>query len=274
VNWRWLIPAAGAALFFTVAEGSTFLSVVLGVLTLVSVAYAMAGAEYARNDHFVHGHVEGELVPLDYRVVTAAREEPIEQPWEKPSRLSFSGMDEPERLTRHVSQRLALPAVLQHVGLVIYRATEPEARQTESELHRLLDPLFAEPIEVYVERWNGDLALWQPPDKAGGDKATLAALGWEARIRCADKSAARVIAARIRDDGEVMVGLSRRVVLVAFPDESGARAAVVRFPELAGAAVSVRRLTRLRRRLLLSRLYDRQSRMGGGWLQYDEPAAA
>ena len=177
-------------------------------------------------------------------------------------------------MTRHVSQSLGLPAILQHVGLVVYRASEPEAREAETELHTLLDPLFAEPVETYVERWNADLELWQPPDKAGGDKATLAALGGEVRIRCADKAAARGLAGRIRDGGEVMVGVGLRDVLLAVPDESSARTIAVRFPEVAGGNVHVHRLTRLRRRRLLSRLYDRRSRPSGGWLTYDEPAAA
>jgi hypothetical protein len=217
--------------------------------------------------HFVQGHMEGDVRPLEFRVVTTAREAPTDPPYVK--RWWFRGLEEPELLTRHVSQTLG-PTLLQRVGLVVYRASEPEARQAERELHVLLDPIFAEPVETYVERWNEELELWQQPDQAGGGKATVAAVAWEVRIRCADKGAARATAARTRADGEVMVGTALRDVLIGVPDESGARTVAVRFPELAGADIRVRPLTRLRRRRLLNNLYDRRRRPNGGWLQYTE----
>jgi hypothetical protein len=220
-------------------------------------------------EHLVHGHREGAVQPLEFRVVTSAHEAPIDPPYGK--RRWFTSLDEPELLTRHVSQSLG-PAILQRVGIVIYRASEPEARRAETELHALLDPLFAEPVETYVERWNEDLELWQPPEKAGGDKATVAALRWEVRIRCRDRNAAREIASQIRDHGEVMVGWSLRDVLIAVPDEPSARTFAARFPELAGADIRVRPLTRFRRRRLLGNLYDRRRRPNGGWLQYEEPS--
>ena len=274
MNLRWLVPAVGVFLFFTVAEGSGVLTALIGILTLASVAWAMSGSEYARKDHFVHGHKEGEVVPKDYRVVTSARQEPIERPWGKPARFSLNSRDEPELLTQYVSERLG-PAILQHVGLVLYRDSEAEARLAETALRGLLDPIFPEPIQTRVDRWNEALNTWQPADEAGGDKAMLAALGWEARISFPDKHAARAAAARIRADGEVMVGCTLRRVTVAAADESTARTLALRHPDFAGGSLQVRRLNAFRRRRLLATLYDRQRGMsGGGWLQYDEPAPA
>lgn len=274
MNWRWLVPAAVVALYVLVGDDSDAVSLLFIVLGLGAVGYAMSGAEYARKDHFVRGHKEGEVVPKEYRVVTSAANEPIERPWPERGRYSFSGLDEPERLTRYVSEQLG-PAILQTAGLVVYRETEEEAGQAASDVHALLDPLFPEPVETRVERWNEDLEAWQPPELAGGDKATLAALGWEARLTFPDKAAARAAAGRIRATGEVMVGWSRRDVTVATVDESTARAVPIMYPELAGGTARVRRLNPLNRRRLLATLYDRRGRAGSlGWLTWDEPAAA
>jgi hypothetical protein len=274
MNWRWLLPAAVIALYVFVDNDSDAVSLLFIVLGLGAVAYAMSGAEYARNDHFVRGHKEGEVVPKEYRVVTRAEHEPIERPWPEPGRFSISGpKDEPERLTRYVSGELG-PAILQHAGLVLYRNSEQEAREAASRIHALLDPIFPEPVQTRVERWNEDLDAWQPPELAGGDEAALGSLGWEARLTFAEKDAARAAAGRIRATGEVMVGWSRRHVTVATADESAARAVPIMYPELGGAAVRVRRLNPVTRRRLLATLYDRRSGTGGGWLTWDEPAPA
>lgn len=225
----------------------------------------------ASREDFVYGRPEGDVQPLEFRVVTSARKAPIDPPHSERTWFG-TGRDAQQVLTRHVSQSLG-PTILGRVGIVIYRASEPEARQAETELHALLDPLFSEPVETYVERWNEDLGLWQQPDQAGGDKATLASLGCEVLIRFRAKKAARETAAQIREDGEVMVGWSLRHVFVGLPDESSARMLMIRYPELAKLDVRVRRLTRLRRRRLLQELYDRRRRPSGGWLQYHEPSA-
>lgn len=274
MNWRWLIPLVGAVLFFTVGDAHWLLGAAIGVVTLGSVAYAMSGSDYARKDHFVHGHKEGEVVPNHYRVVASAPREPIDRPWPKRSALSVSGLDEPERLTRWVSGELG-PAILQHEGLVLYRESEEEAQRAEAELHALLDPIFPEPVQTRVERWNEDLRAWQRPEQFGGDKASASGLGWEARVVLPDKQAARAAAERMRETGEVWVSLSGRHVAVAAANESTARSLALTHPELAGAGLRVRRLNALTRRRFLLTLYDRQrSAIRGGWLTYDEPAAA
>jgi hypothetical protein len=221
--------------------------------------------------HFELGRVEGDVQPLEFRIATSAREPPIDPPRSERTWLG-TGRDPQQVLTRHVSESLG-PTALERVGLVIYRATEPEARRAEIALRALLDPLFAEPVETYVEQWNEDLGLWQQPDQTGGDRATLAALGCEVLIRFRDQKTARETAAQIRDGGEVMVGWSLRHVFVALPDESSARTLMIRYPDLARADVRVRRLTRLRRRRLFQELYDRRLRPSGGWLRYYEPSS-
>lgn len=271
MNWRWLVPAAGVALFIFIGEHPEWLSVLVMLLTVAGAAYAMSGASYARNAHFTTGHKVGEVVPKEYRVVARTEDEPIERPWPKPSR--FSSLDLPEQLTRYVSGALG-PAILQVRGLVLYRDTEEEARRAASEIQALLDPIFPAPVQTRVERWNEDLDAWQTPELAGGDKATLATLGWEARLTFADKAAARAAAGRIRAAGEVMVGWSGRHITVATVDESAARAVPITYPELGGAPVRVRRLNPVSRRRLLATLYDRRGGGTGGWLTWDEPAAA
>ena len=274
VNWRWLIPLAGAVLFFTVGDAHWLLGAAIGALTLGAVVYAMLGSDYARNDHFVHGHKEGEIVPKDYRVVASAPREPIDRPWPKRSALSMSGLDEPERLTRWVSGELG-PAILQHEGLVLYREGQEEAQRAVAELHALLDPIFAEPIQTRVERWNEDLRAWQRPEQFAGDKESASGLGWEVRVALPDKRAARAAAERMRETGEVWVSLSGRNVAVAAADESTARSLALAHPELAGSGMRVRRLNAFTRRRFLLTLYDRQTgSIRGGWLTYDEPAAA
>ena len=270
MNWRWLAPLALAALFFTAGEWSLLLAVPLGALTLAAVVYAMSGASWARTAHFTNGYTAGEVVAKEYRVVTSAEHAPIDRPW---GTKLVGSRREPERLTKYVNERLG-PAILQHAGLVLYRDSEAEARRTESDVHALLDPLFPAPVDTRVERWNEELAAWQPPELAGGDKAMLAALGWETRLTFADKAAARAAAGRIRATGEVMVSWSRRHVTVASVDESAARAVPITYPELAGGTVRVRRLNALSRRRLLANLYDRRGTPKSGWLTWDEPAAA
>lgn len=223
---------------------------------------------HARNDHFIHGHAEGDVVPTDCRIVATAPREPVERPW--PKRSLLSGLDEAEQLTRWVSRQLG-PVVLQHAGLVLYRESEEEARGAEAELHALLDPIFPEPVQTRVERWNEDLRAWQRPERVGGDKASAAALAWETRVQLADKKAAREAAERIRGAGELWVAVSGRRVAVAATDQSTARSLALSHPELSRARV--RRLNPLTRRLFLHWLYDRRQ-PSGGWLEYDEPAAA
>jgi hypothetical protein len=267
----WLIGFALYAVLHSWSANGAF--AVLGLA--IALGFVVSARQpWARKEHLVHGHREGAADPLEFRVLTNARAAPIDRPYGK--RKRFSSRDEPELLTRWVSQNLGLAAVLQHAGLVVYRESESDARDTESALHTLLDPLFAESVTTVVERWNDELEVWQSPEQAGGDKATLAALSWEVRIRCSDQNTAFVAAARIRREGEVMVGVSSRNVLIGAVDEASARAIATRLSELDGVDASVRPMNPLRRRRLRGSLYDRQrgrKEPPAGWLSYDEPAA-
>jgi hypothetical protein len=232
------------------------------VLAVVAFIGTPVGALLLYRHTWVTSHAKGHE-QAEFRVVARAQRKPIA------SRLPYKtslGRNSPEALTALVDRTVG-GAVLQSEGLVLYRSSADEAQRAASDLRACLDPLFAAPVEISVERWDEHLSVWHDASTRGGDPRALAALAWEARIRCRDRKAARELAGRIRSDGEVLVSWHGRTVSVGATDESTAQMVAA----AATGAVRVRRLTRFRRSRLLRSLYDRRMQTRSyGWLRYTD----
>jgi hypothetical protein len=235
-----------------------------GYLAVIAFIGTPAGAVLFYRHTWGTSHAAGNE-EAEFRVVARGPDKPIA------SRLPYKtslGRNSPEALTALVSRTLG-PAVLQSEGLVVYRDTADDAHRAAADLRACLDPLFAAPVEICVERWSKDLSVWHDASTRGGDARTLATLAWEAQIRCRDRKAARELAGRVRSDGNLVASCSGRTVSIGAADESTAQMIAATVAGSETGQVRVRRLTRVRRARMLRYLDDRRTQTRSyGWLRY------
>jgi hypothetical protein len=269
VSYRWFL-LLGAATFVTggvlLNSESQTAQDLGGYLAVIAFIGTPAGAILFYRHTWGTSHAPGHE-EVEFRVVARAQDKPIA------SRLPYEtslGRNSPEALTALVSRTLDA-AVLQSEGLVLYRETADDANLAAADLRVCLDPLFAAPTEISVERWNEDLSVWHAASTRGANARTLATLAWEARIRCRDRKAARELAGRMRSAGEPIVSCYGRTVSIGVADESAAQMIATRVAGSETAQVQVRRLTRVRRAHILRNLHDRRMQTRShGWLRYTD----